>query len=125
MKTLIIGLFSLTLFASGAAWSQSLPPVTPKPLGTGAAVPAVCNNTKGVLIIVVNKFGNVQPFYCGNVLVNRVKKVIKKTDQLDPFKSWIKGAEIDLGTVTRFQASGETDPCVWWNIGGRSYVFCW
>ena len=128
MKTFIIGLFGLTLLSSSVAWAaQQQPnyPTTPASIpnlgSSGQSGNAVCATYNGIFFVVVNRHGNVEAFHCDRV---GGKQITKKT-QLPLDKSWTEVVEVNLGTVKKFKASDETDPCVWWNIGGSSYVFCW
>ena len=119
MKTLIIGMFSLALLTSVSAWGA--PPKEPSyPPGVGPINPnvaGICNSMggSGVLIIVVNTNSEVRAKLCPGVT--------QKPSLPDPTMSAVSIG--NLGTLAKYKKPNDPDPCVWWNIGGSSYVFCW
>ena len=121
MKTFIIGLFSLTLLASGAAWGQSRSPQEP-PQGPlpQIGVPAVCNYTAGIIVIVLTKTGDIKAFACSEV---EGKSITKRDSALPGMTVVVEGA---LGTIKKKKLKSETDPCVTWTTAsGTSYTYCW
>lgn len=116
MKTLLIGLFGLALFASDAAAQSREPnyPQTPFP-----QKPAVCAITGGVIVVVVQATGNVAAFACDIV----AGKSIENKTQLPP------GLTLDvhgpLGTISKYKSSTDPDPCIVWAVSGTSYFYCW
>ncbi len=117
MKTLIIGLFSLALLASGAAWGFQEPEYPPKVLpNLGTA--AMCTTTDAVLVIVVNKLGNVKAWQCDKVGTKKIRK------EPGPKSGLTVKSVGSLGTITK-HADTTGDPCETWVIGGTSYTFCW
>ncbi len=120
MKTLIIGLFSLTLFASSAAWGAQHRPSQKPPPGPlpQPGTPAICNWTSGIIVIVLTQTGDITAVAC--------KKVGDKTIRYMSIDPGMKLAvEGDLGKVRKHKLPGEADPCIEWTISGRSYVYCW
>ncbi len=120
MKTLIIGLFSLALLASGAAWGQSRSPAFPQGNLPNLGSQNACQGN-GIMVIVVDNNGNVKAYKCAQAR----GRTIRREPQLDPKKTWTLTVYGSLGTISKYQATGETDPCEWWVIGGTSYYFCW
>ena len=121
MKTFIIGLFSLALLASGAAWGQKRSPQEP-PQGPlpQIGVPAVCNYTAGIIVIVLTKTSDIKAFACSKV----EGKPITKRGSAKPGMTVV--VEGDLGTIKKYKLTGEADPCVTWTTAsGTSYTFCW
>ncbi len=119
MKAFIIGLFSLALLASGTAWSQTKPPNYPTGPLPKIGTPAICTLTGGIIVIVLQKTGNVVAFAC-----NRVDgKEIKKENSRRP--GMTLEVEGKLGPIKKYKLPGETDPCYEWTLGGTLYVYCW
>ncbi|MCZ6772967.1 MAG: hypothetical protein O7G83_13460 [Proteobacteria bacterium] len=130
MKTFIIGMFSLALVASSAAWgAQHRPPVPPSPGPLPKpGIPAICNWTNGIIIIVLTQTGDIEAVACKNVGAKTIK--YKPLDPNNPnvlpvpagMKLKVEGS---LGKVLKYKFPNEADPCVTWVIGGTSYTYCW
>jgi hypothetical protein len=120
MKTLIIGLFSLALLASGAAWSAQHRPSQKPPPGPlpQPGVQAICNWSGGIIVIVLTQTGDITAVAC-----NAVGGKPIRYKSIDPgMKLAVQG---DLGKVRKHKIPGEADPCVTWVISGTSYSYCW
>jgi hypothetical protein len=113
MKTLIVGLLSLTVLAACATpkmATQSLPPA-----GQG-----FCNANDGIFVVLINNKGEKNAFVCPKIK----GKPIGQEDKLPP-KKWIEVNDIDLGSVKKFALEGDPDPCLDWVSGGRRHYICW
>lgn len=123
MKTFVIALFSLVLFASGAAWGQNPPepkmPYANIPMLPGA--PAICKTNNGILIIVVNSDGDVVARQCEKLGTKPIGRKVEPTTGLT-----VKSVG-SLGSIMKWQdPTGKIpDPCVTWVISGTSYTYCW
>ena len=114
MKTFIIGLFSLALLASGAAWGHPLPSAV-----RGAASGGTCGG--GVFAIVVMKNGTLVAKPCPGTthpgsLTGKAPAALA---------GQAAGVPATLGKITKYKLPSETDPCYHWTIDGVSEVFCW
>ncbi len=119
MKAFIIGLFSLALLASGTAWSQPRSPNYPTGPFPNVGTPAICTLTGGIIVMVLQKSGDVIAFACDKV----GRRTITKEDSVRPgMKLEVDG---NLGPIKLYKNPGEADPCYQWVIGGTSYVYCW
>lgn len=119
MKAFIIGLFSLALLVSSTAWSQTRPPQNPQGPLPNIGTPAVCALTEGIIVIVLQKSGDVAAFACDRV----GRRPINREDSVKPgMKPEVDG---ELGTIKKYKFPNETDPCIEWTIGGTSYIYCW
>ena len=120
MKTLIIGMFGLALLASGTAWGQPRSPNGPPPGPLPqVGVPAVCNYTAGIMVIVLTKTGDINAFACSKV---EGKSITREAKEKPGMTLVVEGP---IGTIKKFKAANETDPCVTWVISGTSYTYCW
>lgn len=113
MKTLIIGLFSLTVLAACA--TPPKPDALLPPAGQG-----FCNANNGIFVIWVNNKGEKDAFVCPKIK----GKSIRQENQRDPGVD-IHVRTTDLGKAKKYRAQDETDPCIDWTVGGTRYYFCW
>ena len=133
MKTFLIGLFSLALLASGAAWAKGKPVAHPGsqnpgnqdlPLQSNAAVFKVCQTTgipkdRGAIVIEVRQNGDVKAWKCKGTTANPIKEQNSRDPGVDTLvKSGI------IGHIQKY-TDGTGDPCFEYTIDGISRVFCW
>lgn len=126
MKTFIVGIFSLTLLATqaagGAPGDQCVGPKCPTyPHGAFPAigVPAVCNFTAGIMVVVLQKTGDVTAFVCSLV----EGQPIMKKDSEEAGMTLVKDG--DLGIFKKYKRGNEPDPCYQWTVDGESHFYCW
>ncbi len=121
MKTFIIGLFSLTLLASGAARAADLPRKDSGPVkDIAAGVAAVCNANGGIVVIIVTYDGKFLPRKCKKIGKKEITKESSVPADTNEFVT-----EGTLGMFVKTKGSEETDPCYQWTVDGESHVFCW
>ena len=113
MKTLIIGLFSLTLLASGTAWGAE---------GTLSLLKENPCKGKQVLVIVVNHKGKVKGYRC-NELTGPQKSINSQPRAFAEGKPNKRRID-DIGIAHKHWDSGG-DPCITWVSLGTSYTYCW
>ena len=114
MKTFIIGLFSLALLASGAAWGHPLPSAV-----GGAASGGTCGG--GVFAIVVMKNGTLVVKPCPKITHPGSRSGMTPA----ALAGQAAGVPATLGKITKYKLPSETDPCFEYTIDGISRVFCW
>ena len=118
MKTFIIGFFSLALLATQSAWGQTKPEM-PHGAFPKIGVPAVCNNTGGIMVIVLQRTGDVTAFACSMVS----GKPIERKESVEAGMKLVKVG--DLGVIKKYKQAKETDPCYEWTVDGESHFYCW
>ncbi len=118
MKTFIVGLFSLVVLASGAAWGH-------KPEGTPnndnlPALQGFCTANKGIFVIVVKNDGKAYFAKCKEV--NR--RTITKKDEPDKYDKTFDS--YSLGEIQKTGLKSDpNDPCITWTVRGKKYYYCW
>ncbi len=120
MKTFIIGLFSLALLASDPAAAAQNPKYPQGPLPKFGA-PAICKNTGGIMVIVLQKTGDVTAFACSEV----DGRPIKKEPELPPGIPSTPVVSGSLGNINKYKNPNDADPCIVWKIGGTTFIYCW
>lgn len=120
MKTLIIGLFGLALLASDAAAAAREPKYPQGPF-TQIGAPAICSLTEGIIVIVLQKTGDVAAFACSQV---NGKSITYEGTSL-PIGYPTTAVDGPLGTIVKHKKPDDPDPCIEWTIGGTSYFYCW
>jgi hypothetical protein len=128
MKTLFTALFGIVLLASSGAWAQTSQQQTKAPGApeypgspfAGVNLPAICNNANGIVVIVIEKSGDVTAFACERVRGNPIRYEATLppgfTDHL------VSGS---LGRIDKWGRPGDTDPCYEWTVNGESHIYCW
>ena len=113
MKTLIIGLFSLAMLASGAAW------------GGDGTLPqrnsGLCKGQKNIFVIVIDNNGNRKAYACKEVTGKAITR--KTVAERGPMPT--RSGPHDLGNVTKYAPATAPDPCITWVSLGTSYTYCW
>ncbi len=122
MKTFIVGLFSLVVLASGAAWGHK-PVGTPANEGGLPGIQGFCNANMGIFVIIVKGDGKAYFWKCQKVKGETITQTDTHpneggySDHLEPY---------DLGNILKTrQQGGGTDTCITWAVGGKSYYYCW
>lgn len=122
MKTFIVGLFSLVVLASGAAWGHKDPEGTPNNKNL-PALQGFCKANKGIFVILVKNDGKAHFAKCKEV--GPAKPITKYDKHPDPVGHSETLPSYTLGVILKTKPPGPGDPCIEWAVGGRSYYYCW
>ncbi len=119
MKTFIVGLFSLAVLASGAAWGHP-PEGTPNNKNM-PGIQGFCSANKGIFVILVKSDGKAHFAQCKDVKGKKITKMdTPDKDYPKTFPSY------SLGTVEKTSLVDDPDdPCFSWTVGGNRYYYCW
>ena len=121
MKTFIVGLFSLVVLASGAAWGH--PPEGTPDNDNLPAIQGFCAANDGIFVILVKNDGKAYFAKCKELKGPPIRPITKKNkpDTYDKtFESYTLGDILKTGLV-----SDPKDPCITWTVGGSRYYYCW
>ncbi len=118
MKTFIVGLFSLAVLASGAAWGHEDPEGKPYTENL-PAVQGFCKANDGIFVIIVKNDGKAYFRKCKQIKERTITKK-NKPDKFDiTFDSYT------LGVIQKTKLTGDPDPCITWTVRGKRYYYCW
>ena len=112
MKTLIVGLLSLTVLSACASVKVAGTPVPPAGQG-------FCNSNDGIFVIWINDEGKQSAFLCPKIK----GQPINQLSELPP--GLVEVITTDLGKAKKLNLPGKPDPCIVWTISGTRYAFCW
>lgn len=118
MKTFIVGLFSLAVLASGAAWGHK-----PEGAPNNDNLPAIqgfCRANAGIFVILVKNDGKAYFAKCKEVKGKTITKKDKPDEHDKTFDSYTLGDIQKTGLM-----SDPDDPCIHWTVGGSRYYYCW
>ncbi len=121
MKALIVGLLSLAALAACATTRTPTPPTSDEIGISAEGLPQFCRGNSAILIILINNKGDPVPKKCPKFGNKPIKHYPKLPDGVD-----IKvGDRVIHGWTQKWKAKGQSDPCIEWAVGGRSYYYCW
>ena len=123
MKAFIIGLFSCALLGSGAALAHDLPD-NAAGQGVSASVPTCGGVRNGAFVIVVLQDGTLLHKRCPSSTFHG-SGTAAQAERARKAPNPVPLAGTTLGTISKFRAPDQTDPCYEWTVGGTLYVYCW
>lgn len=127
MKTFIVGLFSLAVLASGAAWGHKDPEGKPYEENL-PAVQGFCKANDGIFVIIVKNDGKAYFRKCKEVKGQGggpAKTITKSDKHPDPGGYSETLPSYTLGVIQKSRPPGDPDPCINWTVGGNRYYYCW
>jgi hypothetical protein len=114
MKTTFALLLGLLLLESCATVNKPIQTLTTPGL------PAVCNATDGIYVILIDYTGTPFELVCPDIRGKPITKKLKADPGLTPI-----GSPVPLGDVVKLKANADPDPCIQWYVGGYLQYYCW